>query len=163
MLISSASSWKSYFLVSNKFDYSNSLLKEIHQSVDPSVPVFDSFQKISKNDGITILSLDSLEERLQLFHHPTILGGSWKNKEEKLVAILGLDQDCIPIQISPKSLKDVKAKTFTMEQFAAICDDPASFELSRTPKLNSSAGTLYPFHIYSQKYSLNSKRLILLL
>lgn len=52
MLISAVSSWKAHFLQTPKLEFSNSLLKEIHQSVDISVPFFDSVKEISKYDGI---------------------------------------------------------------------------------------------------------------
>ena len=98
MPISDVSSWKTYFLKTPKLEFSNSLLKEIRQSVDPSLPFFDSVKEISKNDGITFLSLDPSEDRLQLFHHTTVIGGSWNSKEEKIVAIHGFDRGSIAMK-----------------------------------------------------------------
>jgi hypothetical protein len=74
-------------LKAQKVQYSNFLLKEICDSVDSSIPFTNSTRKISKNNGITLLSSDSSEERLQLFHYPTVIGGSWQAKDEQLVAI----------------------------------------------------------------------------
>jgi hypothetical protein len=135
MPISDVSSWKTYFLKTPKLEFSNSLLKEIRQSVDPSLPFFDSVKEISKNDGITFLSLDPSEDRLQLFHHTTVIGGSWNSNEEKIAAIHGFDKGSIPVQLAIKSIHDVKAKSFSLEQFAAACSDIDTFAAIRSPKM----------------------------
>jgi hypothetical protein len=77
MPISQVAIWKNYFLQSKHLEYSNTLAKEIRDSFCSSTDLTESIHEISKNEGITFLSLDASEENLQLFHHPTIIGGSW--------------------------------------------------------------------------------------
>jgi hypothetical protein len=72
----SSPSCKEYFFKSKKLSYSNLLLEKIHESVDPSRPFSSSVIKISKNPRIAFISLDAPKEKLQLFHHVTVIGGS---------------------------------------------------------------------------------------
>lgn len=130
-----APTWKHHFLTNKKLEYSNSLLTEIRTSINPSIEFSDSLKAISKNEGITRFSLDPNEEQLQLFHHPTILGGSWQAKDEKLVAILGFDADASPVLISLKSVKEVKGKTFSLDQLAAAADNKDSFMALKSPRM----------------------------
>jgi hypothetical protein len=116
--ISSSPSWKCYFLKS-KNHYSNNLLEKIRDSVNPSIPLPTSIVEISKNTGITFPSLDAIEEKLQLFHHTSVLGGSWTDNSEKVVALLGSGNEITPIQIVLKFIKEVRGKSFTFEQFTS--------------------------------------------
>ena len=93
-------------------------MKKIRQSTNPDRPFTDSIKEISKNPGITFISLRASEEKLQLFHHVSILGGSWTDEKEILVGVLGAGNDIVPIQIISNSIKEVKGKSFTFEQFA---------------------------------------------
>jgi hypothetical protein len=49
---------------------------------------------------------------MQLFHHPSIIGGSWMNPMKSFVAILGVDVDAKPVEIIIKSVKDIKGIPF---------------------------------------------------
>jgi len=42
----------------------------------------ESVREISKNPGIAFISLDASEEKIQLFHHVSVLGGSWTEEKE---------------------------------------------------------------------------------
>jgi hypothetical protein len=53
------SSWEDYFTKSSFMDYSNSHLKAIRDSMNPSANFIDSIQEISKKPGITLLALDA--------------------------------------------------------------------------------------------------------
>jgi hypothetical protein len=55
--------------------------------------------KIQKNQVIAFLSLDPLETQLQLFHHGSIIGGTWTSPSHLVVAFLGVDHTAKPIQI----------------------------------------------------------------
>jgi hypothetical protein len=111
MTLSSLSSWKDYFSSKKTLDSSNAQLLRIRESVSPSISFLSSFEEISKNQGISFLSLDPTESQLQLFHHGVILGGSWSSPSKQLTSILGFESDAKPIQIVEKSIKDVKAKS----------------------------------------------------
>jgi len=97
MPISSLSSWKDIFIHNKNWEYSNKLLDKIRNTISPTINFENSFEEISKNPGVTLLSLDPTETHLQLFHHPKIIGGSWTSPETKLVAVLGFDADAKPI------------------------------------------------------------------
>ena len=113
-------SWKDYFLKSKNLSYSNLLLEKICKSVDPSRPFSSSVLEISKNPGITFISLDASEEKLQLFHHVAVIGGSWTMEKEMLVGVLGSSSNLVPIQIMSNSIKEVKGKSFTFDQIEKI-------------------------------------------
>jgi hypothetical protein len=102
MPVSSLSTWKDIFTSNKHWDYSNSLLDKIKTTVSSDKPFVQSFEEISKNPGVTLLSLDPTESHLQLFHHPQIVGGSWTSPDKKLVAILGFDSDAKPVQLVSK-------------------------------------------------------------
>ena len=131
---SSSRSWKNYFLKSNTISYSNSVLSKIRNSVDLSKPFTSSVREISKNPGILFLSLDASKEKIQLFHHVSVIGGSWTEEKEKLVGILGYGSDIIPIQIMQNSIKEVKGKSFTFDQIAERLRYKDPLEHDRTAK-----------------------------
>ena len=94
-------------------EYLNNFLKPIRESVGPSIKFIDSVSKISKNPGITLLiALDASEGDLQLFHHPTVLGGNWIAKSQKVVAVLGFNDDASPVQIIENSIKEKNQRLF---------------------------------------------------
>jgi hypothetical protein len=95
------------------------------------IPFLTCFEEISKNQGIFFLSLDPTESHLQLFHHGVVIGKSWK----KLVSILGLDTDVKPLQIVQKSIRDIKAKSYSSEEFALGLESLESFEQMKNPKV----------------------------
>jgi hypothetical protein len=97
--------------------------------------------EISKNPGITFISLDASGEKLQLFHHVSIIGNSWTSDKEKLVGFLGSCSDTIPIQIVQNSIKEIKGKSYTFDQFAD------RFKLKEPLKNDRSAKT--DFHNYN--------------
>lgn len=76
MTTSRLSTWKDFFLNSTKFDYLNSELCNLRESIKTLVDFLKSFEEISKNPGISFISLDPTETKLRLFHHPTVIGGS---------------------------------------------------------------------------------------
>ncbi len=103
--------------------------------MDPSIPFIFSFEEISKNQGISFLSLDPTESYMQLFHHGAIIGGSWNSPAKQLVSVLGFDNEAKPIQIVQKSIKDVKAKSHSVDEFATGLQTQESFEQLRNPKI----------------------------
>jgi hypothetical protein len=130
----SSPSWKDYFLKSKNLSYSNLLLEKIRKSVDPSRPFSSSVLEISKNPGIAFISLDASEEKLQLFHHVAVIGGSWTMEKEMLVGVLGSSSNLVPIQIMSNSIKEIKGKSFTFDQIADRLKSKNSLNHDRTAK-----------------------------
>ncbi len=118
MPLSYLASWKNYFSSNNSLDSSNNQLIRIKDSVGPSIAFLTSFEEISKNPGIYFLSLDPSEWTLQL------------------VSILKFDNDAKPIQLIQKSVKDMKVKSHSFEEFASSIENCASFENMKNPKLD---------------------------
>jgi hypothetical protein len=77
----------------------------------------NSFELISKNEGIAFISLYLSETESQLFHHGTTLGSSWTSPGKQLITILHSDDDPKPIKILPKFIKDLKLKSHSAEEF----------------------------------------------
>ncbi len=123
-----ASTWKQFFLESQEFNYSNKLLSKIKEAGSAGNTAEKIFTDFSRNPGIGFLSLDASEENLQLFHHPTILGGSWMDEEIKLVALCGLNNKATPIQVVPKSLKEIKVKAPKSQDIISALSQARSFE-----------------------------------
>jgi hypothetical protein len=100
---------------------------QLRDAVGPYMSFVKSFDKISKNQGIAFLALDPSETQLQLFHHSKVFGGSWSHPSHRLAAILGFDQNAHPIQIVQQLVKDIKAKSFAMMDFAANLESSELF------------------------------------
>ena len=64
-----------------------------------------NFEEISKNPGVCSLALDPSETKLQLFHHPTVICGSWKDPIKKMIAFIDLEFNANPVELVPKSIK----------------------------------------------------------
>jgi hypothetical protein len=77
---------------------------------------------------MAFLSLDPSETQLQLFHHGVVLGGSWSSPSKQLVSVLGLDSSAKPVQIIYKSVKDIKQKFFSYQDFAIGLESSEKFE-----------------------------------
>jgi hypothetical protein len=107
-------------------------------------PTRNSSTRFQKNHGISFLSIDSSETRLQLLHHPSLIGGSWISPEQQLVAVLGCDEDARPVEIVRKSLKDVKGKSHSFHKFALGLDSVETFHGLRNPKLDFHYKNLIP-------------------
>jgi len=134
-------SWKDYFLKSKNITYSNLVIEKIRKAVDPSCSFTSSVIEISKNPGIAFFALDASGEKLQLFHHISVIGGSWTSDKEKLVGVLGSGSDIVPIQLIQSSIKDTKGKSFSFDQFAD------RFKLKEPLKSDRSAKS--EFHNYN--------------
>jgi len=104
------SSWKHFLLSNTEFETSNNFLAKIKELSDPAVLFDSSFEEISKNPGIAMISLDPSESSIQLFHHNQIIGKTWDNPSKLFVSICGFDKSVRPIQIVKKSLKVAKVK-----------------------------------------------------
>jgi len=141
----SSPSWKDYFLRSKSITYSNLLLEKIRESVKPSRPFISSIIKISKNPGIAFISLDASEENLQLFHHVSVVCRSWINGKETLVGILGSGKEILPIQIIQNSIKEIKGKSFSFDQFA----DKLKSKMDSNHPLNNDRSAKSDFHNYN--------------
>ena len=59
---------------------------------------------------------------MQILHHGHAFGGNWTNPSKKMVAILGTDSDAKPVQIVAKSIKNVKAKSYSFEDLVSIIE-----------------------------------------
>jgi hypothetical protein len=135
------SCWKDYFIKSNTLSYSNLVLNKIRKAVDPSRSFISAVNEIANNPGIAFISLDASGEKLQLFHHVSLIGNSWTSDSEKLVGVLGSSSDIVPIQIIQSSIKETKGKSYAFDQFAA------RFKLKDPLKHDKSAKT--EFHNYN--------------
>jgi hypothetical protein len=144
MPISSTSAWKSYFANSKHLDSSNLVLKQIRDSISPSTPFSESFESISKNDGMAFISLDPSETEIQLFHHGTILGGSWTCPDKHFITILHSDDESKPVQILPKYIKDIKHKSHSPDEFALGMSDSDAFRSLRSPKQDFNYKNIIP-------------------
>jgi hypothetical protein len=106
-----------------------------------------SFYEISKNEGIAFLSLDPSETQLQLFHHSSVLGGSWTCSTYHLEAVLGFDNFANPIQIIQKSVKDIKTKSHAMSDFSTNLETSELFENMKLAKLKFHFKNIIPIPV----------------
>jgi hypothetical protein len=104
------SSWKHFLLSNPEFAFSNNHISKIKELSDPAKPFEDSFEEISKNNGISFISFDPSRTEIQLFHHNQIVGGNWENPNKIMASIRGFDNSARPVQIIMKSIKTVREK-----------------------------------------------------
>jgi hypothetical protein len=133
MMNTKPSTWKQHFHQNKTFDISNKWLSKIRDTMNTHTDFIDSFTEISKNEGITFISLDPSETQIQLFHHPGLIGGSWNSPSEVPVAILGFNHPK-PIKIVSKSIKDIKAKSHSLDEIKNGLEDRELFEALKNPK-----------------------------
>jgi hypothetical protein len=136
MVISRLSNWKDFFLQSKQFNYLNDNLIQLRESIDPSANSLKNFEEISKNPGVCFLALDPSETKLQLFHHPTVICGSWKDPIKKMIAFIDLEFNANPVELVPKSIKEIKGKSHSIQEFNLGWDNIEDYKKLRNPKAN---------------------------
>jgi hypothetical protein len=121
------SAWKKLLLSKKDLDSSNMHFDKIKKASVHSISFAKAFEEISKNEGISFLFLDPSETHLQVLHHGHVLGGNWSSPTKKLVAILGTDSDAKPVQIITKSVKNIKEKSHSIQNFLDNIKDEEAF------------------------------------
>jgi len=111
-------SWKQFLLSNHELDVSNKHILKIRDLCAPGTPFEGAFEIISKNSGISFISLDPMESSIQLFHHCQVIGGTWVSPTKTFVCILGFDNSARPIHIIPKSIKIIKTKSISLVDLA---------------------------------------------
>jgi hypothetical protein len=128
--------WKEFLLQSNQFDYLDNNIHQIHESIDPTSDILKNFKEISKNPGICFIALDLSKTKLQLFHHPTVIEGSWKNLNKTMIALFDTEFNANPVELVQKSIKKTKGKSHSLHEFKLGCDDIDDFKKLRNLKTN---------------------------
>jgi hypothetical protein len=136
MTISRLADWKDYFIKSKKFDYLNNNLVQLRETIDPASEILKNFEDVSKHPGVCFLSLDPSESKLQLFHHPTVIGGSWKEPTKRMIAFVDYDFNANPVEIVQKSIIEVKGKSHSIHEFDLGCGGNDDFKKLTNPKLD---------------------------
>jgi hypothetical protein len=126
--------WKEFLLQSNQFDYLDNNIYQIHESIDPTF--LKNFKEISKNPDICFIALDLSETKLQLFHQPTVIEGSWKNSNKTMIAFIDTELNANPVELVHKSIKKNKGTSHSLHEFKLGCDDIDDFKKLRNPKTN---------------------------
>jgi len=128
--------WKNFFLSNKNLDSSDHFLGNMLKASSHSVSFPKAFEEISKNDGVSFLILDPTETHLQILHHGHVLGGNWSSPSKKLVAVLGCDSGAKPVQIVQKSIKNIKEKSFSLEDFEEAFEEKTSFKDMKNPEVD---------------------------
>ncbi|MFN9979910.1 MAG: hypothetical protein ACK53Y_08360 [bacterium] len=63
-------------MTAKHFDYLDENLIQLRESIDPNTEILKNFDNIKKKPGVCFIALDPSETKLQLFHHPLVIGGS---------------------------------------------------------------------------------------
>jgi hypothetical protein len=95
-----------------------------------------NFDDISKNPGVCFIALDPSQTKLQLFHHPSVIRGSWKNPNKSMIAFIDLECSANPVELVHKSINEVKGKSHSIHEFNLCCDSTEEFKKLRNPKTN---------------------------
>jgi hypothetical protein len=106
-------SWKNNLLCNPEMAASDKHFSKINDLADPGMEFETAFKVVSKNPGISFISLDPTESSIQLFHHCHVIGGNWDSPNKSISGILGVGDAARPIQIITKSVKIIKMKSLT--------------------------------------------------
>ncbi len=68
-----------------------------------------------------------METQLQLFHHDSIIDGTWTSLSHLIVAVSGVVHTAKSIWINQKSGKDVKFKHYSISEFATSVENAEFF------------------------------------
>jgi hypothetical protein len=127
--------WKEFFIKSKRFDYLDENLMQLRESIDPNAEFLEEFEEISKNPGVCFLALDPSETKLSLFHHPSVVGGSWK-KPKTMIGFINFEFNANPVEIVSKSIKEIKGKSHSLHEFGLCFGSTDDFKHLRNPKTN---------------------------
>jgi hypothetical protein len=119
--------WKKLFFELKDLDISDEHIDRIKKASNHQATFSKSFEALSKNKGVSFLILDPTKTQIQQLHHGHVLGGNWSNPTKKLIAISGTDSEAKPVQISQKSIKNVKDKTFGFNNLLRSIDEKKDF------------------------------------
>jgi len=119
--------WKKLYFESIDLDISDEHIDRIKKASNHQATFSKSFEALLKNKGVSFLILDPTETQIQLLHHGHVLSGNWSNPTKKLIAILGTDSETKPVEISQKSIKNVKDKTFGFNNLLRSIDEKKDF------------------------------------
>ena len=155
MTISRLSSWKDLFIQSDKFYHLDSKIKQLKNLIEPASDISKSMDKVSKNPGICLLSLDPTESKLQLFHYTTTIGGSWDNPKKRVTTFVDFNFDAHPMAIVSKSIREVRAKSHSIHEFSLCCTSEDDFNQLRNPKLTINFKNIIPIPPFLTKVFLN--------
>jgi hypothetical protein len=132
---SKAPSWKKFFQDNHSLDYSNKIIPQIRDLANIESTTSSIFETISKNPGIGLLCLDSDGENITMFHNPAIIGGSWSQSEQKLVAILGFHKKAVAIKIKESSIIGTKQKVPTIDKILKTIENKQPLKELKTKRL----------------------------
>ena len=96
-------SWKEYFETHPDGEEYNYCAEMVAKSV-ATESNHDLLKKLDESKGLIHISLDALEENIQIFHHFMVQGNSFMKDKVKYFALSGLNKDAAPVQISAKKL-----------------------------------------------------------
>jgi hypothetical protein len=119
--------WKNFFLTNKELDSSNLHMEKIKKASAHAATFPKSFEEISKNEGISFLILDPTETHLQILHHGHVFGGNWNSPTKKLAAVLGCDAEAKPVLIIQKSIKNIKEKSCSFDDFKGAMENEEEF------------------------------------
>ncbi len=97
---------------------------------------------------------DASEEHLQVLHHPTIIAGSWQQKEQKLIALSGATSKTTAVQIIPKSIKQIQTRVPLVSSLIHPNQDLKSVKCSKSQfvQFNFKNLILIPISLYFALY-----------
>ena len=62
----------------------------------------DLLKKLDESTGLIHISLDALEENIQILHHFMVQGNSFMKDKVKYFTLSGLNKDAVPVRFSAK-------------------------------------------------------------
>jgi hypothetical protein len=136
--------WKSYFSLMKELDKLDQMLSKIKDSISVTTDFINSFELFQKMTESLSTSLDPSESEMQLFHHGTLIGGSWSDPEKHLITILASEPNAKPIEILPKFIKDVKVKTHSVDEFIDTLSSEEEFMSLKKPKTDFTYKSIIP-------------------
>lgn len=102
--------WLKFLLNEDSLDYLDNELLNIRKLGTESIAANTMFFQLSRNPGIGLMFLNASGENIQIVHHPTVIGGSWQQKEQKVIALSGLSATPATLRFIPKSIKQIQTK-----------------------------------------------------
>jgi len=139
-----ANHWKAFFLSKLQEQHPPRHLTAIRGLTAAAMTPDQAFLKASREDGyLFILTIAPDLSTVQVFHHPTSLGGSLSDPVTHLVALHGLGHNANPVEFIQSSFTDVTIKVPTWRELDETQEDEEAFSKVETQEAEDSSDTLH--------------------
>ncbi|MGH7955168.1 MAG: hypothetical protein ACREOZ_04330, partial [Gloeomargaritales cyanobacterium] len=113
-----ANTWLTHFAARSDNELVNQGLESFNDKLKHRKSEVACVNEFPKDENIFLLSVSAHKENLQLFHHTTMLGGTYANPKQCFVTLIGLGSEATAVEVKPSEIfKPTSTQTPKWDQF----------------------------------------------